>query len=59
MLQKSLWNEDTSVILAGLGSFLDDVAKIVDDVLDGLIAILALLRNDHEVGVGLESTLNC
>lgn len=59
MLQESLWDEDTSIVLAALGSFLDDVTEVVDYVLDGLIAVLALLGNDHVVGMGLESTLNC
>ena len=59
VLEEALWDEDASIVLLSFGSLLDDVTEVVNDVFDRLVAVLALFGDDHEVGMGLEGTLDC
>lgn len=50
MAEKTFWDDDASVVLLCLCSLANDVTDVVDDVLKTLMTILALLRDDDQVG---------
>ena len=58
MLEQALWDEEAAIVLVVLCPLLDDVAQIVNNVLDRFVAVLALLGDNHVVRVGLEGTLH-
>lgn len=50
--EQTLGDNDAAVVLAGISSRANDVTDVVDDILERLVAILGLLRDDHHVRRG-------
>ena len=49
MGQETFRNDDAAVVLSRFGSLADDITDVVDDILERLVTILGLLRDDDQV----------
>lgn len=47
--QETFRNDDAAVVLSRFGSLADDITDVVDDILERLVTILGLLRDDDQV----------
>lgn len=56
-LNKTLWNQDHTVVLAKLGTTANDVSDLVNNLGQGLLELLDLLTNQHAVDLGSEGAL--
>ena len=52
MGEQTFGDDDAAVVLAGVSPRANDVTDVVDDILERLVAILGLLRDDHHVRRG-------
>ena len=59
MREKTLGNQDAAVVLTLVGTLANHVTDVVDHVLETLVAVLALLRDDNEIWGGLQGALDC
>ena len=55
--EETFGDDNATVVLVLVGSGGDDISNVVDDVLEGLETVGALLGDDHDVRLGLEGTL--
>jgi len=54
--EKTFWNENSSEIFAIFGSFNNDIANSIDNVIESFSSVGALLWNDGHVWMGSEGT---
>ena len=56
-LDEALWNQHDTKVVAVLGAVGYGLSNIVDDILQGLTLLLYFLRDDANIGLGLECAL--
>jgi len=57
VLQQTLRDQDTTVVIIIGGSLANSVANTVHDVLQSFLIVVALLANDYHVGAGIQGAL--